>query len=188
MINYRILADSIEYYEFNGFKRIESPWTVTKEISDITKPKNASSFTILEKNKVFVASAEQSFLYLFNKGFLPHGQYQSTTPCMRDDSFSLVHTKYFVKNELIKTDSTSHEDLMGVINLAWSYFKDVAGNDVKLKQLDDGTYDLYLGDIELGSYGIRSCPFLTWIYGTGVAEPRLTRAMEIYGIPPTQNQ
>lgn len=187
MIDYGIIHNSIEYYSSFGFQRVESPWTVTKSISGITKPEWASNFTIKEKNKVLVASGEQSFLALYNKGFLPLGQFQTVTPCFRDDSFSLVHTKYFVKNELIKTDSTTHEDLMNVIDLAWSYFKDVAGNDVKLKQLDDGTYDLYLGDIELGSYGIRSCPFLTWIYGTGVAEPRLTRAMEIYGLSQNKN-
>jgi hypothetical protein len=180
MINYRILADSIEYYESNGFKRIESPWTVTKEISDITRPEDASSFTILEKNKVFVASAEQSFLYLFNKGFLPHGQYQSTTPCMRDDTFSQIHTKYFIKNELIKTDSTTEHDLLNVIDIALLFFKRYIGEDANIIPFNDGTYDIKCRDIELGSYGIRHCDYLTWIYGTGVAEPRLSRTLLKY--------
>jgi hypothetical protein len=187
MINYGLIQNSIYFYERAGYLRVESPWTVTEAISNITKPEWATSFTIKEKNKVLVASGEQSFLAMYNKGFLPLGQFQTVTPCFRDDAFSLVHTKYFVKNELIKTDRTTHDDLMKVINVAWAYFKYVAGPDVKLKELDDGTYDLYLGDIELGSYGIRTCPFLTWIYGTGIAEPRLTRAMEIYGLSQKKN-
>lgn len=44
-------------------------------------------------------------------------------------------------------------------------------------------YDLMYRDVELGSYGIRKCDFLTWVYGTGVAEPRLTRTLKKYGIP-----
>lgn len=54
MINYKNIQDSIEFYENRGFKRVESPWTVTKAISDITKPKfgpneTVSDFTIKEK-------------------------------------------------------------------------------------------------------------------------------------------
>lgn len=51
MINYRLLQNSIDYYDSHGFKRIESPWTVTQPISNITKPKDAGDFTIQEKIK-----------------------------------------------------------------------------------------------------------------------------------------
>ena len=44
---------------------------------------------------------------------------------------------------------------------------------------DEGTiqYDIDYHGIELGSYGIRHCQFLNWIYGTGCAEPRLSKVM-----------
>jgi len=32
--------------------------------------------------------------------------------------------------------------------------------------------------VELGSYGIRECKFLKWIYGTGCAEPRLSQVIK----------
>jgi len=32
---------------------------------------------------------------------------------------------------------------------------------------------------ELGSYGIRSCEFLDWIYATGVAEPRFSSLINL---------
>ena len=38
-------------------------------------------------------------------------------------------------------------------------------------------YDIDYHGIELGSYGIRHCQFLNWIYGTGCAEPRLSKVM-----------
>jgi hypothetical protein len=35
-------------------------------------------------------------------------------------------------------------------------------------------YDLECNGIEIGSYGIRSCEYLEWIYATGLAEPRMS--------------
>jgi hypothetical protein len=172
VIDYSIIADSIEYYQKNDFKRIESPWTVTKAVSDITKPPECDEFTIKEKNKVLVASGEQSFLYLYLKGFLPAGRYQTVTPCFRNDSFDSLHTKYFVKNELIRTDITSVKTLHMMIDIARGFFEKYTPVEVVITGKD--TYDLVAEGIELGSYGIRECSFLKWIYGTGVAEPRLS--------------
>lgn len=183
MIDYNIIAESIEFYERFDFRRVESPWTVTEAISNITKPAGCTSFTIKEKNKVLVASGEQSFLAMYNKGFLPMGQFQTVTPCFRDDTFSPIHTKYFVKNELIKTNDTSTDALLYLVDTALLFFKRYVGNKARVEMMDDGSYDIICDEVELGSYGIRKCPFLTWIYGTGVAEPRLSRAMELYGIP-----
>lgn len=214
MINYRILNDSIEYYERHGFQRIESPWTVTKAISDITKPMDKSEFTIKEKNKVLVASGEQSFLYLANKGFLPKGKFLTVTPCFRDDPFDELHTKYFMKNELIITDNVCNNELRKMVNLARNFFRQYCllpkendgylidskdKDDVKIiNTVNEGnfimpeidpnenyqyqSYDLSYRGIELGSYGIRKCGFLHWIYGTGCSEPRLTRVLKTYGI------
>jgi hypothetical protein len=77
----------LKFYESFGFKRIESPWTVTKDVSDITKPPGG-------KDKVLVASGEQSFLYLYLKGFLPRGRYQTVTPCFREQEYLLDQTDY----------------------------------------------------------------------------------------------
>ncbi len=180
MIDYSLLSRSISYYEKWGFKRIESPWTVTSQVGDITKPDNAKNFKLAERDKVLVASAEQSFLYLFLKGFLPAGQYQSVTPCFRDEPFDKWHTKYFIKNELIKTDCTSKKDLSSVIEVARLFFdglgfrtKVVSNHDPKFNsEVFDICTIIDNQEIELGSYGIRKCSFLTWIFGTGLAEPR----------------
>lgn len=215
MINYRIIDDAIQFYEAAGFERVESPWTVTQATLDITKPPGASSFSIKEKNKSLVASGEQSFLYLYTKGFLPPGKFQTVTPCFRDDSFDSLHTKYFVKNELIVTDDVSLKQLRFVVHTAREFFRKYClaprdndsylvssgvSSDVDIVDTSNGKmevvpdvelndpylypqYDLMYRGIELGSYGIRKCDFLTWIYGTGVAEPRLTRTLKKYGIP-----
>ena len=46
MIDYSRINRSINFYEEFGFKRIESPWTVTKAISGITKPKDKIDWEI----------------------------------------------------------------------------------------------------------------------------------------------
>lgn len=38
MIDYKIIDKSISFYEKSGFSRVEAPWTVTPQISQITKP------------------------------------------------------------------------------------------------------------------------------------------------------
>lgn len=111
MIDYNLLNESLEYYNSNGFTRIESPWSVAKEIDDITRPEEKIPFQLKHNNKCLVASGEQSFLYLYLKGFLPLGKFQTITPCFRSDDFDLLHTKYFMKNELIITDEVNEEHL-----------------------------------------------------------------------------
>lgn len=179
MINYKLIDESISFYDGRGFKRIESPWTVTKAIANITKPSWAQDWTILEKNKVLVASGEQSFLCLYNKGFLPLGKFQTVTPCFRDDEFDELHTKYFIKNELIVTDKVNYQSLCQIICDVKDFFSRYIPRD-EIELINTGEYsrDLQYKGIELGSYGIRECSFLKWIYGTGIAEPRFSRTLE----------
>jgi len=184
MIDYSILDASIKYYESIGYKRIESPWTVTKAVSDITRPPEAKEFALKhEDNKVLVASGEQSFLYLYLKGFLPPGRFQTVTPCFRSDSFDGLHTKYFMKNELIITDSTSPDMLKIVIGDAKSFFaKYFPREELVVWESASGVFDIGYKDVELGSYGIRQCEYLKWIFGTGCAEPRITMTRRKYGL------
>lgn len=182
MINYQLIENSIKFYESYGFKRVESPWTVTEAVSNITKPSHAKEFKIEGKGKVLVASAEQSFLYLYLKGFLPKGQFQSVTPCFRDEVFDNWHTKYFIKNELIKTDKVNEEELDIIVQKAFDFFGTIFGKsngDLQVIFNGKDMYDIVYKDTELGSYGIRECNFLKWIYGTGCAEPRTSMVLKL---------
>ena len=63
------------------------------------------------------------------------------------------------------------------------FFEQFFGEDeCRIIDTSNLSFDITYKDVELGSYGIRKCDFLTWIYGTGLAEPRLTRVMKKYGI------
>lgn len=188
MINYNIISDSIEYYSKFGFTRIESPWTVSEYVDNITKPEDRISFQLKHNNKCLVASGEQSFLYLYLKDFLPKGQFQTTTPCFRFESFDCYHTKYFIKNELIKTDIVNIDELDKIIVICLNFYKQYIPN-VNIIDTTIG-YDIEFNGLELGSYGIRECEFLKWIYATGCAEPRTTKIINEYknGLSQKKNQ
>jgi hypothetical protein len=134
-------------------------------------------FLIESLGKVLVASAEQSFLYQYLKGFLPPGRFQAITPCFRDERFDVLHGRYFMKNELIITDSVAEEDLLGMIDVARRFFKKESGYAVDVSKISENTYDMSINGVEVGSYGIRRCEYLEWIYGTGCAEPRFSQVL-----------
>lgn len=178
MIDYGRLDRSIKFYEGKGFQRVEAPWTVTKNVSGITKPENGKEWEIIGKDKVLVASGEQGFLYLYLKGFLPKGRFQAITPCYRDEVFDSTHSKYFMKNELIITDTVDILTLTEVLNYSKEFFEKELNDEVKLVKTQDG-FDLEYEGIEIGSYGIRSCMYLDWIYATGCAENRMSLVKRI---------
>ena len=173
MINYKIIDDSLTYYQDNGFVRIETPWTVSPYIDDITRPVNKTPFQLNVNNKRLVASGEQSFLYLYLKEFLPLGQYVTVTPCFRNESIDYLHMQYFMKAELIKTDVVNEDELHKIINIAHKFFQQYFTKDLNIVKTDIG-FDICINDVELGSYGIRESDHLKWIYATGCAEPRLS--------------
>tara|TARA_R110000851_G_scaffold47424_1_gene115106 strand:- start:62098 stop:62643 length:546 start_codon:yes stop_codon:yes gene_type:complete len=180
MIDYDLLNKSIIHYEGCGFTRIESPWLVTEYVDAITRPKNGIPYNIPNKNKNFVASGEQSLLYLYLKEYLPMGKFQTITPCLRNDTFDYTHTKYFMKNELINTENTSYQKLLDMVQNAEDFFNNLLPEKVDIVDTESG-FDLEYKGIELGSYGIRECEFLKWIYGTGCAEPRTSKIIK-YGV------
>lgn len=189
MIDYGVLHRASEFYERLGYSRIETPWLVSRGISEITKPSDRPNYLIRRETqdveKAFVASGEQGFLHLINKGHLPRrGKFQTITPCLRPDAFGVYHTKYFMKLELIEYDTES--PIIEPINRVRAVLKDAREffegelyprHRESLTETLTGplSMDLDLDGVEIGSYGARSCKFTNWIYGTGVAEPRFSR-------------
>ena len=184
MINYLRLGKSLEYYEKKGYQRLEAPWWVPSGIMNITKPKevdpNEMGYFLPKNQKELVASGEQSLLYLANQGLLPKGKYQTITPCFRNEIQGPVRRKFFMKNELMIAGSQKETDLKKIIDDAYKFFKTEVPDKKILEVIKtEQGYDIEYKGIELGSYGIRSCSFLDWIYGTGLAEPRFSRALNI---------
>lgn len=206
-INYAALAMAQDIYDAK-YTRIEVPWWAPVDIVNVTKPPQADSYSLSiygkSKQKALLASGEQGFLYLANKGQLPLGMYQTVTPCFRDEPYDRYHSKQFMKLELIRLmhpqDDLNQWHVVGLASRARRVFKAVAraiARDTSfnpvLKVVEtgvsdpiqvDGTHQLDVvmvlpdkREIELGSYGARRTSFATSIYGTGLAEPRFSRTL-----------
>ncbi len=207
-IDYSLLAKAILFYENAGFKRIEVPWRVTTDILGITKPPGCENkdYIIQGTDKGLLASGEQGFLYLANKGVLPPGKYQTLTPCFRNETHDRHHSKQFMKLELIDLLTPSaalefnenrliQQEVEGMANLAKRAFMALKPNSylhnkmhiinaynddpvaMPASQQRDIVITMESGDVELGSYGARKTSFAAWVYGTGLAEPRFSKAM-----------
>lgn len=206
-INYAALGMAQDLYDAK-FARIEVPWWASVDIVNVTKPPQADSYALSiygkSKQKALLASGEQGFLYLANKGQLPLGKYQTVTPCFRDEPYDRYHSKQFMKLELIRLMPSQYDitqwQVVGMASFAQRVFGAVAraiardtNFNPKLKIIETGVSDpiqvdgtrqldvvMVLPDkreIELGSYGARRTSFATWIYGTGLAEPRFSRTL-----------
>lgn len=156
-----------------------------------------------------VASAEQSFLQMqmdaVAKGEPITGSFCALTPCFRNEPrLDDEHQPYFMKLELIswanEKGSLSEQKvaLHRMVNDARVLFRELAqysGEDMGTDMVPNWelakgdpigvageAYDIvsFRGHIELGSYGIRQHPSVgRWIYGTGLAEPRFSYALEV---------
>lgn len=184
MINYQYLADAQFYYKGLAYSPVEVPWWTSLEVNHITKPeavRHIPDYYLPLNDKVLVASAEQSFLALAKEGKLPLGRLQATTPCFRNElNEDALHKQYFMKTELIRTRNVDDIALESMISDALGFFELVVPDPYGLAvvKTPDG-FDIEYKGVELGSYGIRSCPFLDWVFGTGVAEPRLSTAIQM---------
>lgn len=173
---------ALNHYESRGYKLIDVPLVVDSESSEHTKPKGVRDLSHID-NKVYVASAEQSFIQLHKEGKLPDGKYCAITPCYRPER-TLDETRYlvFLKVELIVVGLYKMNPLMEMINDAKKFFNSILGDlPVEVGNLIlDNEVDLIYNGIELGSYGYRKMLGGTqYYYGTGCAEPRLSVASNL---------
>lgn len=175
-INYRILADAMEYYKSIGYKEKHLPWIASSEAIDITLPKWAECMKC--QVGYLIGSAEQSFLDEVIKNNL-RGKFVACTPCFRKEPIiDELHSYFFMKVELFINDSVNRETLNTVISDAFGFYNKYI--ECEIIKTPEG-FDIIdkKNKIELGSYGVREHKLTDkWIYGTGVALPRLQYAMD----------
>jgi hypothetical protein len=130
-----------------------------------------------------VGSTEQGFiqLMLYRSGLLANNkQYVSWSPCWRpaDNGVSPYHVGKFYKCELFVPNPADPELTQRQLEAAaFNYFKILSPkSDLQLVDTEDGNTDLVLNGIEVGSYGFRKHKGFSWVYGTGLAEPRFSMA------------
>ena len=184
-IDWQLLATAVDYYKSLGFEYVEVPWKVSVDSAKVTCPSDG----ILEMSDdlVLIASAEQGFIDLVRDGLLPRDKggvnYVACTPCFRvqDAERSILHHPYFMKVELFvrlenedQGDSTVKELMHKARRLMG-----MNGAIPEVRKFDDGTVDLEIDGIEVGSYGWKWHRDVgLWAYGTGLALPRFSQALE----------
>lgn len=183
VVDYQKIASANQFYESLGFETLDAPWWVPRPIMKITSPDPSNDnleYYLTKNEKCLVASGEQSFLYMANKGLLPKGKFQCTTPCFREEIQGDMKRKFFIKNELILTKEVSNLLLEETIQNCVKFFKTQVPRPDLINVVSLGnSYDINYERVELGSYGIREVSFLKWIYATGCAEPRLSQAIAL---------
>lgn len=183
MIDWSALADAVAFYRTLGYHHVEVPWTAPEEAINTTLPPGATPMVVPYLGTL-VGSAEQSFVGLDMQGKLDKGRFVACTPCFRlgDDDGDL-HQPCFMKVELYINDVVDELTMFEMMGHAGTFFRHRLhrrGKGVGLLrhvQTQDG-WDLEIGGIEVGSYGLRSTSGVSWVYGTGCAEPRLSKALE----------
>ena len=177
-IDYNKISKAIDFYQSHEYQLIQVPWTINEQAYAITSENHQYIKSPLGHH---VASAEQSFLELILNNQLEIGKYVACTPCFRDNEEDELHQKYFLKVELINflghnhTTQTQLDYAQKISNLvlnAKEFFNKYT--PTKTTKTDIGIDITTQNDIELGSYGYRSHEEIHWIYGTGLAEPRLS--------------
>jgi hypothetical protein len=197
-IDWSTLSAALEWYTSEGFEYVEVPWAVPTNVVAITLPATRAPYGVIEDGRNFqnalVGSAEQSFLHVTLRGILGLGtestprSYVAISPCFRDDAIDQVHQKQFMKVELFEpyhleaSEAFLNDRLRRVIRKARDFFlKYIPVENLEVVSTREG-WDIMGNGVELGSYGIRVCQLpgttldvFTWVYGTGVAEPRLSQ-------------
>lgn len=184
-INTLFVYQALEYYQALGYKLISVPMCVEQDAVKETLPCDKIAKEYLD-GLYYVGSAEQSFLQMISDGLLEDGKYCAITPCERSDEIDDSHFNIFLKIELICIDQTNsgrYDYTLPMLD-ASDIYKDFLGSgDVKEVITSSSSCDLYIGDLEVGSYGNRTYKGINYVYGTGLAEPRFSYAKWRYYNP-----
>lgn len=191
----RLLQTAIDFWVEFGAIYVDLPWLVEQEFAAATRPPGRRDVHSLHGR--FVSSGEQSFLKLWAEGKLPEtqlGYYVGWTPCMRDEEvIDELHQHGFMKAEFfMPVDHLSEQDQGGKL-AALTFrqhlcFQAVAAaalgcprNKTPTTHRDPqgvSRVDLKLGDLKVGSYGIRKFRDRAYIYGTALALPGFLQALD----------
>ena len=181
-IDYKKIVNAIHHYTWLGYEELPSPWFASRQAMQVTAPPDRRFCTSFIGD--LVASGEQSFIQMWMDGNLKSGKWQCATPCFRDEPLiDDLHLNYFFKVELIEVSPKNpNKSIDDMVKGALQFFN--AYIDAEVEETDIGKDIVSRGGIELGSYGYREHDGFKWVYGTGVAEPRLSyvESLETVGL------
>ena len=186
-----LLHLALQWWQTQGLQYVDLPWMVPSRYADAHRPSFCRDVPTLHGS--FVGSGEQSFLMLREQGLLAGGApgYIGWTPCLRDEAvLDETHQHGFMKAEwyvpLSRADVSSwRERLDEMLAAQEMMFRAVAlyaegpiGLRIDREETGAAQHDLVVGGLEIGSYGLRHFEGQSYLYGTALALPRFTQALE----------
>lgn len=174
-VRYDLVARTIQHYVSRGYEEIHTPWIVSHDVICATVSSEANVYELTtyherERGCAFpVGSAEQGFIQLARDGQLVAGRrYVSAGPCYRNERVvDELHQRSFFKIELFQLmpfrhercfAADVHEAMYRFVDDAEDCFNDLfpERRSLERRSLKDGSIDLEMNDVEVGSYGIRT--------------------------------
>lgn len=181
-IDWALLARSEEFYASKGYEPIQAPFAVPLEDAALTKPHGDESFMLFggmfgQAPFELVGSAEQSFIWGMRAGKIRPGQKLcAATPCFRSEQeYGPGRAPWFMKLELFAWQG--EESWRELMSDAGEWFR-ALGASPRMEQTGPESADWLVGGQEAGSYGMRQCAAGRFAYGTGIALPRFSLALQ----------
>lgn len=175
LIDWARLGAATTFYSSQGYLQTKAAWWAPFDTMMATCPE-VSRLVQIPGHGFLVGSSEQSFLDLETQGLLDKGRFVACTPCFRNEPvLDDLHQIGFMKVELYCNDDVSDNALDNVISHAHSFMSGYLSGSRFLERVRTHQgWDLCVDGIEVGSYGRRTWRNHSWIYGTGLAEPRFS--------------
>lgn len=173
-VDWKKLSDAVAYYKGLGYYYCELPWLQSRDVLNVTAPTPEHIIGTDFYSLGLIGSAEQAFIGMHQNVAVDPGQFVSCSPCFRIEQIDWLHQTQFMKVELFQTINTTDNGLQNMIQQCVEFYDKYMAKP-QVVETSEG-FDIEVNGIEVGSYGIRSYRDLTWIYGTGLAEPRFSQA------------
>jgi aspartyl-tRNA synthetase len=183
----QFIMNAMNFYSGRGYAPVSVPYVIDVDVNAMTCPEYCAAprhQKVGPNAGVYSGSAEQGFLQLMKDRAIGQGKYMAITPCVRDEWCDETHFLTFLKVELIHIiKEPSYKAAEAMMSDAYDFFMKSVGNTrsevLELVNFDNLNYehDILLNGFEIGSYGIRKgYNGETYVYGTGIAEPRFSYA------------
>ena len=171
-IDIKLLHEALNYFSSLGYEHLSAPLLVDLDVVSHTLPNGNRAKQHID-DLYYVGSAEQSILQLIKDGYDLKSKYMLITPCQRDESIlDEIHLEIFLKVELISFDLNTN-----IIKDVFNFLSNIVKVKPKIITVSATQQDILINSIEVGSYGLNKYKNIEYNYGTGIALPRITQAI-----------
>jgi len=179
-IDLPLLMKAMGYYQSVGYAPLSVPMITSYEAIRVTLPPRIKPMQHCDDllNGFYVGSAEQSIYQMLIDNGCNDGKFMMLTPCQRGELYlDCRHMEIFLKLELVQINVDNCTPIIDdVFPFLKSEFQD---SEIEIVEclFGSSSKDININGVEVGSYGCRNFEGNIVQYGTGLALPRITQAV-----------